>query len=315
MKLKLILCSLFSVISLFSIGQIPIHYVSPEKTDLLNDNSLKILKSRIVSFASKNGISGEGGYSDIVIYPVISDIDHGMIEGMQNLILYSIEVQLVVKEVNTKNIYGTFSLQSKGNGYNKSDAVKAAISKIDFNTRDGQTFMADVKQKIEKYYQDNCDKLLSKANTYSKSGEYEAAIAVCYSIPESVDCHRSALDMALTSYKYLQESKCKSQLVKADGFITNRMYSQAISVLTKIDPNTSCYTELTSKYKLIDEKLTELEKAERERIDYERKIAEENKENEQELERQRITAIKDIAVAYYQNQPKAIYKYKYIIAY
>jgi len=312
MKFKFILFSIFCFLTTYSFSQIPIHYVSPEKTDLLNVNSLNILKSRVISFASKNGISGEGGYSDIVIYPVITEIDNSIIEGMQNLILYTIEVQLVVKEVNTKNIYGTFSLQCKGDGYNKSDAVKSSISKLDFNTKDGQSFIADVKKKIEKYYQDNCDILLSKANTYSKSGDYEAAIAICYSIPESVDCYSSALDMALASYKYLQESKCKSLLSKADGYITNRMYSQAINELTKIDPNTSCYSELASKYKLIDEKLSELEKAERERIEYERKVAEEKRKNEQELEKQRISAIKDIAVAYYQNQPKT-YQYNYVL--
>lgn len=312
MKFKFILFSLFCVLSYASFSQIPIHYVSPEKTDLLNVNSLNILKSRVISFASKNGISGEGGYSDIVIYPVITEIDNSIIEGMKNLILYTIEVQLVVKEVNTKNIYGTFSLQIKGDGYNKTDAVKSAISKLDFNINEGQTFIADVKKKIEKYYQVNCEKFLSKANNFSKSGDYEAAIAICYSIPESVDCYSSALDMALTSYKYLQESICHSQLSKAEGYITNRMYSQAINELTKIDPNTSCFKELASKYKLIDEKLSELEEVERERIQYERKVAEEKRRNEQELEKERISAIKDISIAYYQNQPKT-YQYNYVL--
>ena len=63
---------------------------------------------------------------------------------------------------------------------------------------------------------------------------------------------------------------------------------------------------------MIDEKLSELEKEERERIEYERKVAEEKRKNEQELEKERISAIKDIAIAYYQNQPKT-YQYNYVL--
>jgi hypothetical protein len=313
MKLLFSFSFVLGCLSFSSLSQIPIHYVSPEKTDLINENSLEILKSRVIAFTSNNGISGEGGYSDLVIYPVISELDNSTIEGTQNLMIYTIEVQLIVKELSTKNIYGTYTKVSKGDGYNKSDAIKAAISKLEFNSSEGNSFIASVKTKIIEYYKTNCEILLNKANNFSKSGNYEAAISVCFSIPESVECYKDALVTAMSCYNYLKESHCKSQLTKADGFITNRMYSQAIRELMKIDPNTLCHDVVASKLELIDEKIKVMETTEKEKLEYERKVAEQRRKNQFELEKDRISALKDIALTYYKTQPNIIYQYSYII--
>jgi hypothetical protein len=292
---------------------IPIHYVAPEPTDLLNENSIRILKSRTISFLTTNGISGDGGYSDIVVYPVINLISENEIEATKNLKLYTLEIQLVMKEVNNNKIYGTTSVIIKGDGYDKLKATQNAIVKLSFNNASGKQFIDDSKGKVIKYYQENCERFLKEAETLSRSGIYNQAISICYSVPKSVDCYQKALNLSLKCYNYLQETNCKKTLIKAEGYITSRDYQSAIRTLGTIDPRTSCYENAKNKLKEIDSKLSAIEESERKRIEEEKRLAYEKYQNNQKLERYRIDAVRDIAIEYYRNKPKTVYNYNYII--
>lgn len=73
----------------------------------------------------------------------------------------------------------------------------------------------------------------------------------------------------------------------------------------QINPETSCYNEAQGIIKDIDSKITEAEKR-----DWEFKQRQ-YKDNI-ELEKNRINAVKDIAVAYYKSKPTTV-NYSYII--
>jgi hypothetical protein len=317
MKFLLLLCVIGFTVTTKGFCQIeesmPIHYVAPEPTDLLNENSINILKSRTISFLAANGISGDGGHSDIVVYPVVILISENEIEATKNLKLYTLEIHLVMKEVMNNQIYGTTSVMVKGDGYDKLKATQNAMVKLNFNTTIGEKFISESKSKIIKYYQENCQRFLNEAETLSKSGGYKQAISICYAIPKSADCYQEALDLSLKYYKNLQETKCKKTLIKAEGFIVSRDYQNAVSTLGTIDPRTSCYETANIKLKEIDGKLSALEETERKRVEEEKQLAYEKYKNSQELERHRIDAVRDIAIEYYRNQPKTVYRYNYIV--
>ena len=317
MKLQLLLCFIGFALATKGICSVsesmPIHYVAPEPTDLLNANSIKILKSRTLSFLAANGISGDGGHSDIVIYPLINLISENEIEATKNLKLYTLEIQLVMKEVKNNQIYGTTSVMIKGDGYDKLKATQNAMVKLNFKTTTGKQFIDESKGKVIKYYQENCQRFLNEAETLSKSGGYNQAISICYAIPKSVDCYQEALDLSLKCYKYLQETKCKQALINAEGLIVSREYTNAVRTLATIDPRTSCYETAKNKLEEIDGKLTAMEEAERKRVEEEKQLAYEKYIDQQDLERDRINAVRDIAIEYYRNQPKTVYRYNYII--
>ena len=312
-KLLIIFCILISPLKSFCNDFLPIFYVNAVENDLLNANSISSLKSKIINFITKNGISGDGGYSDIVIYPVVNTISESEIEAMQNLKLYTIEVQLIVKEVKTNIIYNSISIQAKGDGYDKKTAVQSAINSLSFNNQDCQDFIKTTKSKIIEYYTLNCSRFLEEAKVYSEKNQYEKAISICYSIPSSVDCYKEALKKSLEFYVKYTETNCKKQLLKAQGYLTDNQYSLSISTLSSIDPNTSCYSEAITNLNEIKNKLQQLEQQKRDELEKERLLALEKYKGEQELEKLRIAAVKDIATEYYRNQPKTEYHYNYII--
>jgi hypothetical protein len=312
-KLFIICCIVIAPLKSFCSDFLPIFYVNPVENDLLNANSISSLKSKIINFITKNGISGDGGYSDLVIYPVVNTLSESEIEAMQNLKLYSIEIQLIVKEVKSNIIYNSISIQAKGDGYNKKVAVQNAINSLSFNNQDCQDFIITTKSKIIEYYTLNCSKLLEEANAYSEKNQYEKAISICYSIPSSVNCYKEALKKSLEFYVKYSETNCKNQLLKAQGYLTDNQYSLSISTLSSIDPNTSCYSEAISNLNEIKNKIQQIEQQKRDELEKERLLALEIYKDEQELEKLRIAAVKDIATEYYRNQPKTVYQYSYII--
>ncbi len=71
------------------------------------------------------------------------------------------------------------------------------------------------------------------------------------------------------------------------------MTQDRLNVLLQIDPISDCFNEAQNRIKSIENKITEQKKDERE-------LEIRKYENEVELEKKRIEAIKEIAVAYYQ---------------
>ena len=62
LQITLVLSCLMFAITTYGTQQesMPVHYIDPEPTDLLNANAIKILKSRTISFLASHGISGDG---------------------------------------------------------------------------------------------------------------------------------------------------------------------------------------------------------------------------------------------------------------
>jgi hypothetical protein len=82
-------------------------------------------------------------------------------------------------------------------------------------------------------------------------------------------------------------------------------YNSALNILSQVDPSTNCNKEAQALIQKIEPKV---DAAEREALKIQMKIY----SDAVELEKQRINAAKDIAVAYY-NRTQPTYNYLYII--
>ena len=104
-----------------------------------------------------------------------------------------------------------------------------------------------------------------------------------------------------------QERECKIRLNQAENTWaanpTEAGAQQAASILNQIDPNTTCYTSakaLIAKINAsIKAKLADIEA-------FERKMRLMETQNEQELNKERIKAARDISVAYYNSRPSTV---------
>ncbi len=134
---KIILSCLCSILVIYGIkaqnanADVNIGVVCPEQMDDLSAASLQRLRHKIEQIATVNGIAT---YSDgtFILYPTFDPFDVRTVEsGMKNIIVANTKLILSVIQVSTGMKVNSVSVSLSGSGFNKSEAVANAISKID----------------------------------------------------------------------------------------------------------------------------------------------------------------------------------------
>jgi hypothetical protein len=276
------------------VGKISLSLVMPEALEKVDYAQLSKLETKINTLTSNYGIGSSGYNNNFIIYPKFAIYDVSVIEGgMQNITVVTIDFSLFICQSDNNLIFSSITKTLKGSGRDEYSAVNNAIQLIPAKDGDFELFINSGKQKINKYYEDNCDRILSNATSLSKSVNYEEALGILMQVPREVPCYEKIKEKSLEIYMLYLNKKCKSQLSEGDALIANQNYDQALNVLLQIDPISDCFNEAQNRIKSIENKITEQKKDERE-------LEIKKYENEVELEKKRIEAIKEIAVAYYQ---------------
>jgi hypothetical protein len=312
---KFILFSFFIHISIANntfcqseIGNIAFSLVMPNEIDGFDQNQLTKLESKIIQATANVGIAGKGFYSDFIIYPVVTlnEIeDHS--QAMKNTISYSIDLGIFVKSVADGRIFSSFSKTLNGLGTTKNAALNNALNDFDPKNKDIIEFYEKTGEKIIKYFESKCDDFISKADSYAKMGKYDEAIGLLMSIPNiSSNCFNKVKAKSIEVYKLHLNKTCNSLILAAKGSYTNRDLESAIKTISLIDPTSTCYNEAKEFLNTIKKDLKEKEKAE---FQTNLKIY----EDELELEKIRIEAIKEIAISYYSQKPSSYNYYDIVI--
>jgi hypothetical protein len=288
------------------IGKITISVVMPNNVDGLNQANLQKLENKILQILTNNAIGATGYKNDFVIYPMFEIYESKSVEGgLENLVMLNSQLSLYIKNVKSNLVFATINKSLVGTGKDKQQALTNSISRINVNDKDFQSFIEVGKNKIVAYYAANCDDMIRNAESLSQKQEYEQAIGLLLSIPKEVSCYKKATDKSIEVYKAYQNQKCLVQLQNAKTELSGNNYSSALNILSHIDPSTNCNKEAQALIQKIEPKV---DAAEREALKIQMKIY----DDAVQLEKQRIQAVKDIAVAYY-NRTQPTYNYLYII--
>jgi hypothetical protein len=293
-------------------NSITIGIIVPEQLDEVNADAFRLLETKLKSVTAANGISSDL-FGTFVMYPTVNIIDKKLVEGgMKNMYLIEIEMSLFVKQLNNNIEFGSCAKTLKGNGRNLSEAVKNAFTNIKPNDNTYTHFFAEIKKKIEVYYTTNKENMLKSAKTMASLQQYDQAMALLMTYPQSLNGADDILKTAVEIYKQYQNAVCSSIIAKAKGAISMQDYETTISLLETIDSESICQSEAL---KLIEQINKEIKAEQKKEFDLMNKvidneIALENKriDNEMTLESKRIDAIRDIGVEYAKNhQPRITY--------
>ena len=279
---------------------IHIGVVCPEQIDDLSAASLQRLCHEIEQIATANGVAT---YSDgtFILYPAFDFFDVRTVEsGMKNIIVVNTELTLSVMQVSTGMKVNYVSVSLSGSGFNKSEAVANTISKINTQSPVYAKFLSESKTRIYSYYETNCSKLLQKAKVLAAQQQYEAALAELACFPASLPSYAQVVSVMMDIYKRYQNIRCERLIREAQGCIALKDYSGAVEYLVQIDPESRCNSECT---RLLDSIKQQIDKEKAEAIERKFRIF----DTLANLEKQRISAIRDIAKSYYSNQPAIHY--------
>lgn len=259
---------------------------------------LEKIDGKLTQLLANNGIVSTGYNNGLLLQPNLIINGNEVVEGgMQNINVIRITLQLLIKQDQTSIVFTSFSKELTGTGRTQLLAINNAVNSLSENDSTLINFLEKGKEKLQAYYESNCTKILNEANNLSKSGKYEESLALIMSVPETASCYITAQSKSLEVYKNYQKKICAENIKQANTFIASKDYSSAFQTLSEIDTESPCAAQSNSLVKVIDAKITVEEKKQRDR---QVKIY----NDAVSLEKQRINAIKDIAVSYYKSQKR-----------
>lgn len=251
MKYILILSILLSSISLFSqssgdIGKIALHVVLPEEYspnfENLGPNELKKIKSKIVSVTARNGVAGVG-LGDFVIYPVLNIYDEEVLEGgLEHQTIIRAEFSLFIQQKSNGQIYGEATVDLEGFGRDRSRALKKAIQGINIRDRVWKEMISVSKNKIIEYYIARCDDIMVEAEGFSKTRNYDDAIATLMQVPAEVgECYQKIIAKSVEYYNYKIELECEEKIAASKVAKAQDDLEMAAEYMYGILPHFTCY--------------------------------------------------------------------------
>ena len=299
---------LFFLISIFGIlpiyaqhdNDITIGVIVPEQQKEIDANAFRLLATRLNAMMGANSVSSDMN-GTFVMYPVVNVLDQKLVEGgLRNITMVEVELSLFVKQVLTHTLFGSCSKTLKGNGRNLSDAIRNAFSGINMRDNVYSQFLIQTKEKIANYYLENKANLLSQARQLASNQQYEQALTLLMTFPQNLKGADEVQAAAIEIYKKYQNKICSQMILKANAAISLQNYEEATSILATIDTESICHPDALKLIKKVEETIRTDQKAEQE-------LEEKLLDKQISLEKKRIDAIKEIAVAYYSNQPQITY--------
>ena len=224
--------------------ELSISVVVPLQMEGLTAAQVSKLESKLLRMVSNYGIAGEGYTNKFILYPKYEIYDHKVVEGLQNVHVIEVELNLIVKEVKTGKIYSVFSQEIKGDGYSKKEAIDQSISKIKTKGDDIKDFLQSAKTKILEYYRSNCDRLYSEATTMINQKRYNEAIALLYPVPKEVggECYEKIQRKLNEAYDGYLNKTCEKKLASAETEISKNNDGAALEILGSIEAESNCHT-------------------------------------------------------------------------
>lgn len=279
------------------IGKIALSVVVPETDKDLSEAQLKNLGTKVTQIVTNSGFAANSFDNQFVIYPIFTLNETNVVEGgMENITVVSAELSLYIKQPVSGIIFSSVSKELKGSGKTQQAAISNLITKVNAKDSAFKTFIDTGKAQILQYYASNCSNIVLKADNLIKLKEYDQAIAVLLSVPEDIaECNKRVQEKAVLALKLYEEANCKNLILKARTAIASREYATAGEYIMSVSSESSCYKEATALAANIEAKLTAEEQKKW-------NFMKERYRTEQDLEKTRINAVKEVAKAYYESQ-------------
>lgn len=313
-------------------GRIILNTYLPDNSSIPAE-AKKALETKLNQITTNNGMGGSAVNPRFIISAVLNVGTKDIIPGPPQMIAQNIDVTLFVGDAITNTVFSNTVVSIKGVGTNENKSLIDAIKNINPKNKDISSFLEEGKNKIISYYTTQCDFIIKDAETLAKQQKFDEAIYKLALVPEVCkECYFKCLDKLTTIYQQKIDADCKSKFNEAKTiWSANQTPTGAEKtgdILSSINPEATCQSEITVFIKNIDTKLKADEKARwkfkmkqyADKIAIKKdqiRIAEEKgkrddiyRENQSarnlELDKIRANSYREIAVEQARNQPKTV---------
>lgn len=273
-------------------------YIPESSSEIPNDVRI-VLLNKLGEVLTQNGVA-KAGNSVFVLTVNANVISKDITPTTPPMFAYTVKLTYFIGNGVDGNLFSSYSATVKGAGTNETKALLNAIQRINTNDKGLSNIIANAKTKIIDYYNSKCNVILSEVSKLEKLDKYEESLYKLSLIPDSAKCYNEALLKAESIYKNSIDFDCKTKLIQAtqvwNANQTSSGAHQAGEILKSINPNSSCISDAKDFGNKIAKKMKEDDERDW-NLYYEKEI---------DLEKTRIEAIKEIAKAYGEGQPKNV---------
>ena len=263
-------------------------------TSKFSEKEGSLLINKMNKLVSKDGLSSN--YSRFIMWPRVDELSTEPTSTVPVMYVTELDVTFYIGDNVTQTIYGQVNFTVEGVDKKSDKAHYKALKNIKSTNSYCVGFLKEAKDKIIEFYNSNCGFILKEAHTLAKANKHDAAIYKLTSVPNVCkECYDQCMDAVGPIYQQKIDRDCQMKLAKAEGIWNAsqdmRAAEEAGYILSTIEPGAACFKKAFSLFKKIEKKVSEIDKRKWEYI-----LTDQSQESE------RIQAIRDLGVAYGENQ-------------
>lgn len=277
-------------------------YMDPSSS--IPNNAKKTLKDRMQKIITKNGM-GSAKNTRFIMTANVRELNLEKSETAPVIYIYKLEVNFYIGDGIDGTLFSSCSLEVNAAGDSKEKAYMAALKKIKASDPQYQAFIEEGKKRIVDYYTAKCDFIITQAQTKAKNQDFDAAIAELMQVPDVCKaCYDKCMAAAQPIYQEKINQEGAKLLAEARGVWSAGQdvaaAEAAAAILAQVNPQSSAFAGAESLNAEMAKRVKELDKRE---WDFMLK----QQQDEVDLEKASIKAIRDIGVAYGENQQPTTY--------
>ena len=318
--------------SLDDFGRITLNTFLPDEMNLPRD-AKSLLETKLTQVAASKGMGGNSVNPRFIITAAVNILSKDIVSGPPMMIAQNLSITVYIADGIEEKVYSSTTIELKGVGTNENKAFITAFKRINPRHPELENFLHEGKEKIIAFYESQCDFILKEADGLMSQEKYEEAIYNLSLVPEVCkECYLKCYEKSAEVYQKQIDTQCFSILTKAKGMWSSKATSDnallIAEVLSEINPNASCATDVNALIQEIGRKLRADEKArwdfkmkqykdklnlekERMRVAEEKSIRDDQMRERQssrnfEVNKLRVDAYREVATEYAKNQPKKV---------
>jgi len=287
------------------LGRIAIVPYVTDQIEDLPEIAKNNLRSKMAQILTKQGIAGSAGFSSqFIMVPNISVLSKDVVAGAPPKVALNLEVAFYIGDGINGVKYGSAAVMAKGVGSTETKAYVSALRNISSSNKDLAQLIDTAKERILEYYNDGCDLILKEADNLAAENKFDEALYSLSSVPVvSKECFNKAQDRIGDVYQQMIDRDCDMLLNQAtNAWNAGQNYEAAVEateLLNQIEPESACFSKVKTLSKSIRAGIKDTNNKEWAML---------NKQLESitEIEKNRLSTTKEIALAYANNQPKNV---------
>jgi len=225
------------------VSQIDYKLMIPKGDHKITEFHYQNLADRLQSqFKNRVSFSNQ---SPFYIRPHIEILNEHTAGEVQDVKVLKLLIQLTIENPDLNASFHTFEKTVLVTADNSDLAIQKAIKELRPTDKGLINFLKNGELEIQKFYSENCNKIIQSAHVKIDRKEYNEAFSLLKYVPEGIKCTNEVEKLVTSIYGNYKNEYCNKQLHKAKLLAAQESFDLALSNLRFIDPETSCNNEVS----------------------------------------------------------------------